>query len=89
MTAATRGIEVIGVMDGYIGFVEGNYIDLNAEVVRSIETKGGTVPVNKNTENSADNVEKGIEDQIQKQKELRQNYLEALSGEQTTTSSSK
>ena len=41
--------------------------------------------LNKNTEDSADNVEKGIEDQIQKQKELRQNYLEALSGGETST----
>lgn len=40
--------------------------------------------LNKYTEESADNVEAGIEEQIQKQKELRENYLEALNGTGTT-----
>ena len=33
-----------------------------------------------NSAEAADNVEAGIEAQIQKQKELRENYLEALNG---------
>lgn len=40
--------------------------------------------LNKYTEESADSVESGIEEQIQKQKEMRQNYLEALNGASTT-----
>lgn len=36
--------------------------------------------LNKYSEESAENVEAGIEEQIQKQKELRENYLEALNG---------
>ena len=36
--------------------------------------------LNKYSEESADNVETGIEEQIQKQKELRENYLESLNG---------
>lgn len=44
--------------------------------------------LNKYTEESADSVEAGIEEQIQKQKEMRQNYLEALNGGTTSTTSS-
>lgn len=40
--------------------------------------------LNKYTEESSDSVESGIEEQIQKQKEMRQNYLEALNGASTT-----
>ena len=50
MAASIQQIEVIGVMDGYIGFVEGRYIPLNADVVRSIETKGGTMLGSSNKE---------------------------------------
>ena len=50
MTAKTQGIETIGVMDGYIGFVEGIYVNLDEEVVRSIETKGGTMLGSSNKE---------------------------------------
>ena len=39
--------------------------------------------LNKYSEESADNVETGIEEQIQKQKEMRQNYLESLNGSTT------
>lgn len=72
MTANTQGIEVIGVMDGYIGFVEGRYIPLDSEVVRSIEIKGGTMLgssnkecpfhyYNKETGEFDDRVDEGIE----------------------------
>ena len=44
--------------------------------------------LNKYTEESADSVESGIEEQIQKQKEMRQNYLEALNGGTNSTTSS-
>ena len=72
MTANTQGIEVLGVMDGYIGFVEGIYIKLDEEIVRSIETKGGTMLgssnkecpfhyYNKKTGEFEDRVDEGIE----------------------------
>ncbi len=50
MTAKSQDVEVLGIMDGYIGFVEGNYISLDVEVVRSIETKGGTILGSSNKE---------------------------------------
>ena len=50
MTAEIQGIEVLGIMDGYIGFVEGIYTPLNSENVRSIETKGGTILGSSNKE---------------------------------------
>lgn len=50
MTANTQGIEVIGIMDGYIGFVEGRYTKLDSQIVRSIETKGGTMLGSSNKE---------------------------------------
>ena len=43
MTASKQNVEVIGIMDGFIGFIEGKYIPLNENIVRSIETKGGTM----------------------------------------------
>ena len=51
------------------------------------DQRNGNVNSNLNnySEESTDNVEKGIEEQIQKQKELRQNYLEALSGGTTSS----
>ena len=72
MTAKTKDIEVIGIMDGYIGFVEGNYIDLDRKFVRSIEIKGGTILgssnkecpfhyYNKETKGFDDRVDEGIE----------------------------
>ena len=72
MTANTKGIEVVGVMDGYIGFVEGNYLFLDSKIVRSIETKGGTMLgssnkecpfayYNKETGKTEDRVDEGIE----------------------------
>lgn len=50
MTANIQGIEILGIMDGYIGFVEGKYTKLDEEIVRSIETKGGTMIGSSNKE---------------------------------------
>lgn len=50
MTATTKNVEVLGVLDGYIGFVEGNYIPLTVETVRNIETMGGTMLGSSNKE---------------------------------------
>lgn len=50
MTANTHGIETIGVTDGYIGFVEGNYIPLTVDTVRNIEIQGGTMLGSSNKE---------------------------------------
>ncbi len=50
MTASKQNVEVIGVMDGFIGFIEGKYIPLNENIVRSIETKGGTMLGSSNKE---------------------------------------
>lgn len=50
MTANTHGIETIGVTDGYIGFVEGNYIPLTIDTVRNIEIQGGTMLGSSNKE---------------------------------------
>ena len=72
MTANTHGIETIGVTDGYIGFVEGNYIPLTVDTVRNIEIQGGTMLgssnkecpfhyYNKKTGGFDDRVDEGIE----------------------------
>ena len=46
------------------------------------DQRNGTVnsQLNNHSEEATDNVETGIQEQIQKQKELRENYLEALNG---------
>ena len=43
MSAANKKIEVVGIMDGYKGFVEKKYIKLDKNSVYNIETEGGTI----------------------------------------------
>lgn len=50
MSAINKGMEVIGIIDGYIGFVEGKYMPLTKEIVYNIETEGGTILGSSNKE---------------------------------------
>ena len=50
MSAINKNIEVIGILDGYIGFVEGKYIKLDKKSVYNIETEGGTILGSSNKE---------------------------------------
>lgn len=50
LSAINKKIEVIGIMDGYKGFVEHTYIKLNKNSVNSIETEGGTILGSSNKE---------------------------------------
>ena len=50
MAAINKQIEVIGIVDGYIGFVEGKYITLDKRTVYNIETEGGTILGSSNKE---------------------------------------
>lgn len=50
MSAINKGIEVIGIVDGYIGFVERKYITLDKKSVYNIETEGGTMLGSSNKE---------------------------------------
>ncbi len=73
MSAANKKIEVVGIMDGYIGFVEKKYIKLDKNAVYNIETEGGTIlgssnkecpfhyPIDDKKENYEDMVEPSIE----------------------------
>lgn len=42
LSAYQKGIEVLGIIDGYKGFIEGDYIELTPKVVENIEAVGGT-----------------------------------------------
>lgn len=50
LSAIKNGIVVVGVLDGYIGFVEGKYTVLNEKSVENIETLGGTILGSSNKE---------------------------------------
>lgn len=50
MSANELGIEVLGIIDGYKGFVEGYYKELTPESVENIEHLGGTVLGSSNKE---------------------------------------
>jgi len=50
MSAINKKMEVIGILDGYIGFVEGKYIKLDKKAVYNIETEGGTILGSSNKE---------------------------------------
>ncbi len=41
--AKTKGIEVVGILDGYKGFIEGRYKELTLDDVAGIENMGGTI----------------------------------------------
>lgn len=50
MSANNKGIKVVGIMDGYIGFVERRYKDLTKSDVYDIEKEGGTILGSSNKE---------------------------------------
>ena len=50
LSAAKKKIEVIGIMDGYKGFVEKTYKKLTKNDVNAIETEGGTILGSSNKE---------------------------------------
>ncbi len=50
MSAANKKIDVIGILDGYIGFVERKYIKLDKNIVSNIDTEGGTILGSSNKE---------------------------------------
>ncbi len=50
MSAKRNGIKVLGIEDGYIGFVEKKYRVLNEKVVEDIENIGGTILGSSNKE---------------------------------------
>lgn len=50
MSAMKKNIKVLGILDGYIGFVEKKYIVLNEKTVEDIENIGGTILGSSNKE---------------------------------------
>lgn len=50
MSAHQLGVEVVGIIDGYKGFVEGYYKELTPETVENIEHTGGTILGSSNKE---------------------------------------
>ena len=50
MSAHNKGVEVLGVLDGYKGFVEGWYKELTPKDVENIERLGGTILGSSNKE---------------------------------------
>lgn len=51
LSARRKGITVVGILDGYIGFVEGRYMVLTDKLVDNIDTMGGTILGSSNKEN--------------------------------------
>lgn len=89
--ALAKGVEVIGVLDGYKGFVEGSYVELTEEKVAKIYEEGGTILgssnkecpfkylVNKETKEYADLTDVGIE----KLNNIGVNHLIVVGGDGT------
>lgn len=50
MTCEKEGIEIVGIVDGYRGFIEGYYRELTDNDVFEIESKGGTILGSSNKE---------------------------------------
>lgn len=50
MSANEQGVEVLGIIDGYKGFIEGNYRKLTVEDVAEIDFVGGTILGSSNKE---------------------------------------
>ncbi len=50
MSAMNKNIKVVVILDWYIGFVEGKYVNLDKNSVYDIETKGGTILGSSNKE---------------------------------------
>lgn len=53
MSAQNKGITVVGILDGFIGFVEKRYKVLDKKQVENIENIGGTILGSSNKENPA------------------------------------
>ncbi len=51
LSARKQGITVVGILDGYIGFVESRYMVLTEKIVDNIDTMGGTILGSSNKEN--------------------------------------
>lgn len=51
LSARKKGITVVGVLDGYIGFVEKKYMVLTEKFVDNIDTMGGTILGSSNKQN--------------------------------------
>ncbi len=51
LSARKKGITVVGILDGYIGFVENRYMVLTEKIVDNIDTMGGTILGSSNKEN--------------------------------------
>ncbi|MCL2095259.1 ATP-dependent 6-phosphofructokinase [Candidatus Saccharibacteria bacterium] len=83
LSAAAKSMEVVGVLDGFIGFCEGKYMKLDKKTVEDIESLGGTMLGSSNKEapfrypsktspgEYEDKVEWGV-------KNLKKNGVEAL-----------
>ncbi len=50
ITAMKKGVVVVGILDGYIGFIERKYTVLNEKTVENIDTLGGTILGSSNKE---------------------------------------
>ena len=50
LSAEKNNIEVVGIIDGFIGFIEKKYMELNGKVVQNIDTLGGTILGSSNKE---------------------------------------
>ena len=89
--ALAKNVKVIGVLDGYKGFVEGNYIELTEEKIKKIYEEGGTLLgssnkecpfkylVNKETKEYADKTD----DAIKKLNKLGINHMIIVGGDGT------
>ena len=42
-TAGKAGVETVGIMEGYQGLMDGNFVELNSESVSNVISKGGTM----------------------------------------------
>ncbi|MCL2085554.1 6-phosphofructokinase, partial [Candidatus Saccharibacteria bacterium] len=43
LSAVAKGVEVVGILDGFIGFCEGKYMKLDKVAVDNIDALGGTI----------------------------------------------
>jgi ATP-dependent phosphofructokinase / diphosphate-dependent phosphofructokinase len=50
LSGIEKGVEIVGIIDGYIGFVEKNYINLTRDIVENIDNVGGTILGSSNKE---------------------------------------
>lgn len=94
MSAINKGIVVVGILDGYIGFVERKYIVLDKKMVYDIETKGGTILGSSNKEcpfhypvnGSKDEFEDRVDDSIEALKKIGVEGMIIVGGDGTLDS---